>query len=290
MMNVAARFQSYLSSLELTEPEREEAAYRQEALRERLHTSLAGVIDSRLVGSYPRRTAIRPLEDIDVFVVLDERQHRRDAPSALLRTLADALRAAYPDHEPRIQARSVNLAFPGTGIGYDVAPAFAPTWAGARDTDPPYYEILDRNLSAWIPAMPPKHAEACIAANRLAGGMLDGLIKAVKHWNRASGKPLSGFHLEVMSYAAFSTPPRDTRTGLRDLFQHLTRAVQFPCPDPARLGPALDDLTPQERTRARGQLHSAAELARAAVDAELTGDHDTASVRWRSLLGPGFPR
>jgi hypothetical protein len=291
-MSVASTFQLYLSSLELTDRERAEAAAQQVALRDRLRLHLAGFVDSRLVGSYRRGTAIRPLKDIDVFVVLDARQHRRDVPDAplrLLQTIERALRASYPSHKPRIQGRSVNIGFSGTEIDYDIVPAFAPTWTGDADTEPPYYEIPDRRVSTWIRTNPAKHSEACIAANEQAGGMLNGLIKAAKHWNRASGKPLTGFHIEVMSYSAFQWKPDDPRAGLRDLLQHLAHAVQFACLDPAGLGPAIDaDLTSQERAHARKLLQGAAQVAQAAVDAERRGDYDAAIALWRSLLGDVF--
>jgi predicted nucleotidyltransferase len=291
LVNVALAFQSYLSSLELTERERTEASNQQVALRDRLRQHLA-VIDSRLVGSYRRGTAIRPLKDIDVFVVLDARQHRRDvrdAPLRLLETIDRALRVSYPHHRPRIQGRSVNIGFSVTEIDYDIVPAFAPTWTGAAGTEPSYYEIPDRRAATWICTNPAKHAAACIAANERAGGMLNGLIKAVKHWNRANDKPLSGFHIEVMSYSAFWSKPDNTRVGLRDLFQHLANAVQSACPDPACLGPAIDtDLTPQERTHAQKRLKRAAQIAQSAVDAERNSDHATAIALWRSVLGDAF--
>lgn len=291
-MNLAATFQAYLSSLELTDRERADASAQQIALRDRLRLHLAGFIDSRLVGSYRRGTAIRPLKDIDVFVVLDARQHHRDVPEAplrLLQTIERALHASYPSHRPRIQGRSVNIGFSGTEIDYDIVAAFAPTWTGAADTEPPYYEIADRRVSTWIRTNPAKHREACIAANERAGGMLNGLIKAAKHWNRASGKPLRGFHIEVMSYSAFWSKPADPRAGFRDLVQHLANAVQSACPDPAGLGPAIDaDLTSQERTHARNLLQCAAQAAQAAVDAERKGDYAAAIALWRSLLGDAF--
>ena len=291
-MSVASTFQSYLSSLELTERERADASAQQVALRDRLRLNLAGFVDSRLVGSYRRGTAIRPLKDIDVFVVLDARQHRRDVPDAplrLLQTIERALRASYPTHRPRIQGRSVNIGFSGTEIDYDIVTAFAPTWTGAAGTEPPYYEIPDRRVSTWIRTNPAKHVEACIAANERAGGMLNGLIKAAKHWNRANGKPLSGFHIEVMSYSAFRSKPDDPRAGLRDLFLHLANRVQYECPEPAGLGPTIDaDLDSQRRTHARNLLQGAAQTAQTAADAERKGDRDRAITLWRSLLGDTF--
>lgn len=296
-MNVAATFQSYLSSLELTDRERAAASAQQEALRGRLQLHLEGVITSRLVGSYRRGTAIRPLKDIDVFLVLDARQRRHDVPQAplrLLETIDRALRASYPDHQPCIQGRSVNITFSGTGIGYDIVPAFAPAWTGEADTDPPYYEIPDRRASEWIRTNPARHREACIAANQRAGGMLNGLIKAAKHWNQNNGnqndsKPLRGFHIEVMSYSALPGKPDNPRAGLRDLFRYLTSAVLGDCRDPAGLGEAINaDVAADKRTHARKLLHRAAQIAADAVDAERRGDDAAAKAQWRALLGEAF--
>lgn len=289
-MNVASTFQSYLSSLELTDRERADASAQQVALRDQLRLHLAGFVDSRLVGSYHRGTAIRPLKDIDVFVVLDPSQRRGDVPEAplrLLETIDRALRASYPSHQPRIQRRSVNITFSGTGIGYDIVPAFAAT--ARPDTEPPYYEIPDRRVPTWIRTNPALHRKACIAANDRSGGMLNGLIKAAKHWNCGNDKPLSGFHIEVMSYSAFQWKPDDPRAGLRDLFQHLASEVLRDCLDPAGLGrPINADLTSEERTHARKLLQRAAQIADAAVDAERKGDNDDAIARWQALLGEAF--
>jgi len=292
-MNVAASFQAYLTSLELTDRQRKAASDQQVAVRDRLRDHLEGVVDSRLVGSYRRRTAIRPLKDIDVFVVLDAHEHRHDVPEAplrLLETIDRALRASYPSHQPRIQGRSVNIAFSGTEIAYDIVPAFEPTWwMAAADTEPPYYEIPDRFRSTWIRTNPAKHEDACIAANQRAGGMLNVLIKAAKDWNCTNDKPLRSFHIEVMSYSAFPPNPDDPRAGLRDLFQHLARAVQSECLDPARIGPPIDaNVTAAERAHARNLLQRAALVAQEAVKSERTGDHVAANRLWRSLLGDAF--
>ena len=147
MANVAHAFQAFLSDLELTEREREVATSQHITVRSNLQASLDGVETALLMGSFRRRTAIRPLGDIDVFAVLDPAVHagaRSRSPIELLQAVDRALRRSYPNHRPRIQGRSVNIEFTGTGIGYDIVPAFASGRARDSDGQPAEFEIPDR--------------------------------------------------------------------------------------------------------------------------------------------------
>ncbi len=292
MANVAHAFQAFLSDLELTEREREVATSQHITVRSNLQASLDGVETALLMGSFRRRTAIRPLGDIDVFAVLDPAVHagaRSRSPIELLQAVDRALRRSYPNHRPRIQGRSVNIEFTGTGIGYDIVPAFASGRARDSDGQPAEFEIPDRAQRAWIKTNPRLHVEACVQANARSGGVLNGLIKAVKAWNRTNGDLLRSFHLEVMSYGAFASKPTDPRSGLKDLFTHLSTAVMRPCPEPAGLGPTLDaDVTPGERQKAHLALREAARGAATAVLSESCGDDRGACQVWRQVLGTRF--
>jgi predicted nucleotidyltransferase len=287
MSNISRAFHEYMTRIELTEGERERATRQRRELRERLAPRLGGVVRDVLVGSYARSTAIRPLSDIDVFVELDPQVHghRRSHPRLLLEDLNCVLRDDFPT---RMEARSIHVQL--DGLGYNVIPAFALT---AQSTNGDLvYEIPDRRAEGWIRTNPERHALVCIEANLRAGGMLDRLIKAAKHWNQrraeADGEPpLHDFHLEVMAYKAFATPPINGRIGLLGLFTHLAGSVGGPCPDPAGLGPPIDaDLPAERRRRARAALTTAAHAASTAISHERLGDEAGAIAAWRTLLGP----
>src|SRR5690606_9674141 len=116
----------------------------------------------------------RPLNDIDLFLVLEPQVHgerRSREPQLMLEDVQRALRKCYPPPGPetRIQGRSVNIQFTGTGIGYDVIPAFLVPASGARKE---VYKIPDRARQIWIDTNPEVHKQRCIEANQLAGGML----------------------------------------------------------------------------------------------------------------------
>jgi hypothetical protein len=295
MTNVREAFDQFLRGLELTPSEQDKAARQQADLRERLRRQLAGVVRDVLVGSYARKTAIRPLNDIDVFIELDATQwaaRRRAAPVLLLEDVQRSLRACYGATAPttRIQGRSVNIEFTGTGIGYDIIPAFIVSSPGSGTI----YEIPDRTRQTWIKTNPESHRQRCVDANARAGGMLNRLIKAAKYWNRgratpAGDKPLSSFHLEAMAYHALPQAPQDERTGFLSVLRSLQQAVTQKCSDPAGLGPNLDATwTSAERQRAQAALADAVSGASRAIACERAGDHAQACQSWRALLGPQF--
>lgn len=301
MATVTQAFDDFLRRLELTEPEQDKASRQHTDLRARIRAQLGGVVHDFIVGSYARRTAIRPLNDIDLFLVLDPKAHpdrHSKEPGHILDRVRSKLQSCYPAPGPqlRIQGRSVNIEFAGTGIGYDVIPAFSLTPGASNPVEDMIYEIPDRDRKAWIRTNPARHRQRCIDANQRAGGMLNRLIKVAKHWNRhqrdGNGhKPLRSFHLEVMTYEAFQLKPSDERRGLRELFTFLKTRVALKCPDPAGLGPHVDaGMGPEERQQIQRKLQEAERMATDAVRHEDRGDHASACKCWRSLLGDQFQR
>jgi hypothetical protein len=294
MMTVAWAFDQLSRNLELTERQREEASRQQKALRDKLHEHLGGIERDILSGSYSRRTAIRPLDDIDLFVILNRQAHHYVSPSGLgsspqacLSKVQGALARAYPDKgTPRVQRRSVHVDFRGTGIGYDVVPAF--------EVGGEAYMIPDVGRASWIKTNPEAHKAALVAANRRAGDKLNPLIKMAKLWKRRQRErspdfPLGSFHLEVMAYRAFSAPPPNYSAGLRELFERLASAVRTSCPDPAGVGPNVDHgMMQAERDEACSALHAAAARAEQALTYEKQGNVEQAHSLWRDLLGPDY--
>lgn len=282
MSTVAQAFETFLQSLELTEGQTDEASRQHTYLRTELQQRME-VEDNFLSGSYARRTAIRPLNDIDVFLVLREttRYSRSSTPQAVLEQVRAALAAAYPQKTPRVQARSVNIEFVGTGIAYDVVPAFS-----ERDG---VYVIPDRDQSRWIRTNPRRHAELATAANERSNKRIKPLIKAVKHASRVHGADTRSFHLEVLSWGASAAVASGSYlAGLVELLRHLRSSVTGPCPDPSELGP---DIRPSsERCAAAqtwlAQMHALAHEAEALAQDGRTGE---AHAKLRELFGDEWP-
>lgn len=288
MTTVRQALSAFLSDLELT-PKQDEIA---RAQRSRVHDALKdglSVAETIFSGSFARYTAIRPLNDIDIFIVLSTKAHGamlEGAPTACLKALQKVLDEAWPNKEhPILQNRSVRVDFSGTDISYDVVPAFC------HPENEDVYTIPDRDTSSWIYSNPRVHKEYSVEANARAGDRAKPLVKALKHWNqRFNDPPLRSFHLELMVYALLLAPPSSDAEGLAFLFEGLASRVLVPCPDPAGLGPDVDlRMTITQRTRAQKLLIAAGETARSAVNAAGDGNTETAHHHWRQVFGSRYP-
>lgn len=304
-MTIGQAFDAYFKDIEVSPEEAGRAQTLQRTVRAHLEARMSDRIRrSFFVGSFARGTAVRPLSDVDVFLELKEAlypKRRADGPKALLDQLVVELQRAYPTQGAQIrpQAHSVKLQLPGHSIALDLIPAF-PRDPGESASRTQGYEIPEREpTNQWLLTFPDAHAEACKAANTRAGGMLNQLIKAVKHWNRAhearhgGQKPLRSFHLELLCYRAFDRKPDSISTGLAALFRHLADHVTDPCPPPAGKQPDVAAYLAKDENRrnwVRRALDAAVKSADQAVAFELRQRSETNARRaWRNLLGERFP-
>ena len=285
--SVPQAFDTLLKSLSI-EDSRPKASRQQQVLRENLAVHLV-VLSSLLTGSYRRGTQIPPLDDIDVLLVLDATTYRdyfQDTvqhTTALLRLVQNALRAAYPKSEIKPFERCIRIEFAGTGIGFDIAPAF--------QIGEDVFAIPDRRIGRYLPTNPKEHQRQISHANQnVCGQWLVPLVKLLKAWNQAHGRLLTGFHLEVMAYRALLHAPVNPREGVAFLFDALASAARFRVPDPWPQGVDADEyLIDATRARAATRLGEAADLARAALRAEQIGDLERAHLAWHEIFGSRYP-
>lgn len=288
-MNVRHALHAFVSSLELTTGQQEAVSRQHTFLRERLSQLLP--VDpahgAKLSGSYARSTAVRPLNDVDIFLVLSPSAQcdpARHSPAQALAVVKQALERIYEGKVARRQNRSVNIEFTGTGVAYDVVPAFA------RQAEE--FVIPDFRAGAWIRTNPGRHKELSVMHNERAGGELKPLTKALKHWNRRlpENVQLRSFLLEVMAWDVLRARPSDRIAGLYTLFGGLAERVTRSTPDPAGLGEALDgDLSGEERRQASARFSKAAQLL-GEVDANVRAGRDAEAHRaLLGLFGPEYP-
>lgn len=291
-MRLRQAIHELITHLELTPAEQAQASRQHVHLRDGLSRTL--ILDPRyntfLTGSYSRSTAIRPLNDIDLFCVLtrtpDTGPHL--TPTAALTRVKTALDAMYHGKTAIRQNRSVHIDFSTTGIGYDVVPAFVDPDFAANEV----FLIPDKATGRWIRSNPRVHQDLSVQANAATDGELKPLTKALKYWNRRlpRDRQLRSFHLEVMAWSALTAPPDSRADGLLHLFEALATRIQHPTPDPAHLGGDLDeDLTPDDRRAARRELENAAAHIRRAIDLDAAGAADAAHTLLRSLFGEAYP-
>lgn len=292
----ASAMQALLSSIEPQRGEKEKASTQQASVRTKLETLLA-VIDTFLSGSYRRHTQRRPVDDIDLLVLLDEEEYLDgDGVAALTAKLSKkavdlvyhALKVAYPNTPEIVRFnRGVQIKFVGTGISFDVVPTFSVT--------PDEFYIPDTDLSSgcwgWLRTNPKEQQRLMSDANAQCGCMLVPLVKLLKTW-AAEQKPegLTGFHLEAMAYHALKHEPESYAHGLQYLFKDFSTRVVGTTPDIWPSGePAGRTMSIDQQIAASSKFLAASAASERAIKADEEGRADDAHAEWRSLFGPEYP-
>jgi hypothetical protein len=303
METLPAQFRDALSRIELNEKRKRVIAAHLE-IRILLETDeqlCDWGVETVLIGSYARRTAIYPGKDVDVFTKLTKLD-TSISPRRVFEAVRDVLVADYGERaEPR--ARSIKITFSVDGeedFAVDVVPAvrMGPRWAiPGRDTklwaSP---EISGR----WVETDPESLTELTIALNdklKVAGqGAYVPVVKLVRQsrrHHRGPAKP-GGFYFELMTYWAFKGGVRGE--SFAEIFAAALRAIADQLADPHPLmdpvlgnayRPAPDEADRTAAAKVFGVLASMAERA-------LTVGRCQAAALWREILGanergPCFP-
>lgn len=149
-------------------------------------------------GSYERDTMIRPLDDVDLFAVLDFEKYKTElgtfpTPKSVLAKLKNYL-DGIPDYKDKVSQDRPCITIELSKIDFDVLPSFE--IAGI-------YYIPNWNLSGWIMTYPKTLTSELNAANTTSKGVLKKVVKAVKYWKRENKQSLYSFHVEEIAIAIF---------------------------------------------------------------------------------------
>jgi len=296
-VDIPSYFRRYLRAIQPTRASRERAVQLHKTLRDRLATDthFQDWYDSSfLYGSYRRNTAVQPIKDVDVCVVLgiNTSEHKPEAVVQRLRRVLE--RNGYED-KTALQRRSVRIDLSGTTL--DVVPVVA------QDGDDKPLWIPDRALTRWVETHPKGHLAATTALNKDSNDRYVPFVKIVKAWYRHQAHTLrgverpkpKGFTLEAL-VAQYQDPDAP---GYAEAFVTFLSNVWDACgADLARgVFPAVPDfghpgqtialrMTPTE-ARAFGAIIQDS-LAKARTARETEGVAASA-VAWQEIFGPKFP-
>lgn len=211
------------SRVEPTQAQKAGAVRSHNYLRDLLQTGQFGnrILDTYLTGSYARDTAIAPLDDVDMVVVVDPAEWQsgflfgKPAPDKILQSFASAIRYRYPQSSLRIQRRSICLSL--NHLDIDVVPAI--NVAGQAH----HIEIPDGDSDEWIISAPRVHAAIATEINQRQRGLFKPLVKLLKSWNSELPQTarLKSFAIETMAATLFH------RIELPSLQEGLRRFFDF---------------------------------------------------------------
>lgn len=235
-----------------------------------------------LMGSAGRDTIIRPLDDVDVLAIFNnkdgifDRLYRYDSKKFLYR-VRDALNS-YKVEVVGARGQAVRL-FYKAAPHVDIAPVFQ--WAGGG------YALPDGS-GGWLTTDPFAHHEWIAQRNKDLNYRLKPMVRMLKRWNNVHSKYLKGFHIEVMTATAFTSLGGDSRKACELFFQWAQSNLAVS--DPAGHGGDLSSyLSYSARIALISNLESARQRAAKANAAEATGDHEEAIRLWRIIFGSEFP-
>lgn len=209
MIDFEEILRGFVREVEPTPAQKEDAQRTQNNLRDKLRTKILGerIVGCYLSGSYARHTAIFPLDDVDVIVLIDPTKWKigffseLPEPAAVLQTFEGAVRYRYPDSQVRMQRRSIGLKL--YRMDLDIVPAVPES----RESD--RIRIPDTVSNSWIVSAPKVHADAATAVNKARDKQFIPLVKLLKRWNsQLPGKTqLKSFAIETLAVRVFRVVP-----------------------------------------------------------------------------------
>ena len=236
MPSVATCFENMLRNVTPTDDETEQAIRSHRYMRRRLEHR-PWILGTFLTGSYKRKTAIHPMNDVDVFCVVDPDWAAKFArcPVIIHKYVQRALQSIYPYTRIIRQRHSLGVDFRTQRIGYDVIPAIQ-----IEDSGYPRFLIVRREpwprRGKFILSSPGAVENEKEDANHRSGRRMLKMIRLMKQWNRKNNKQLKNFHLELLCYkAAWELQScGNDREACELLFQFLADEVMEDCFVPGR--------------------------------------------------------
>ncbi len=237
-----------------------------------------------LIGSAERGTIIRPVQDIDVLAVFDNKNHiferyRGDSRQFLYR-VRDAL-ARFRVKVVGARGQAVRL-FYAADPYVDIAPVFSLSGGGY---------LLPAGDGSWIETDPEFHQRWWQDQSRAIGAIMTPLAQMSKAWNRTHGRHLKSFHLDILVVSAFRSMGRDYAETAAALFGfYSTHHARLHVADPAGKSKDLSEyMTRLGRQEAENAFDSAADRARRALKQAVAGHPDEAIRLWGIIFGSEFP-
>jgi hypothetical protein len=289
-MGVSERFSTFLSNISLTEQQKTAGAGARESVVQALNGSYWGssskTDNSKYIGSWGKRTRIRPPRDVDVLFTLPyavyERFQKRvgNRQSALLQEVKEQLAKKFTNTSIRGDGPAVVIPF--TAYNVELVPAFA--LDNGR-----YWICMTDNGGRYKTADYDAEASQMSAHNSKTKDNTRELVKMMKRWQAYCTVPIKSFWLELLAisfldqwqYAGNSKTYYDwmCRDFLKYLCGKTSSFVYAPGTlEAMSIGSAWDS----KATSARDRAIKACELE--------SKDAASASDEWQKIFGTDIPK
>ncbi|MFX0203355.1 MAG: hypothetical protein ACFFCW_45210 [Candidatus Hodarchaeota archaeon] len=245
---------------------------------------------SFFTGSYSRKTIIRPIDDIDLYVRIHYGQHAKDRPPIhILSLMRGALHRRYPNTKININLPCIVISF--LGYKFEIVPA-----VGYEDNDD-LYEIPAPRGRGWIQCYPNIPDKWISSSNQANNEMFIPLIKVLKQWRRNKAVPLKSFHLEMLTEMVFNNLEiTDYPTAVYAWMHYVSQWIKENN-KPFVLEPGKSDIfvdqylyeNPFKLIQVRKKIDQGVKLAHRAFGFWRDGKEARARFVWKVMFGDKFP-
>lgn len=291
-----AKFTRFLTAIELSKYQKQDASDRLLALRLKMATAFPGS-KCFVVGSYGKNTAIRPPSDLDIMLVLPKSIYERYSIWAYLLTTRNAQSEFLQEVKRKIEEH-----FPATELKADrqvIAVKYASSFSAEiipcfHIPDSTKYKIADtKDGGNWTEVNPDKEAKSLSESNAATTGNTVRLIKMIKCWKKNCNVPLKSFHLEILAqeflanYKDSTCSPSGLDLLVKDFFRWLYNKGVTLFFDPSIIHPGTGEEINIGKVW-QSKVDSALDAALAAISQEQKGNSSLANSEWQKIFGKDF--
>ncbi|RUL51919.1 SMODS domain-containing nucleotidyltransferase [Lysinibacillus antri] len=270
------------------------------------------------MGSFARRTKIRPLDDIDFIIVFsangstyntyfnneitisvpDTATNLRRLTNEdntlnsvrLLNKLKSSLQNVpqYSAADIKRNQEAITLKLTSYEWNFDIVPAFITSPDSSQRT---YYLIPDGN-GKWKKTDPRIDAKRATEINQKRNGGVLRIIRLIKYWQKRPVVPsIRSYLLEnlVLNYFDTNEVSISDQVTLKDLFYHLSISIYSSCYDPKGIQGDLNTLTSETKHKFSEAAAKASLCAQNAIGFVAKDDHKSAHDEWKKVFGSEFP-
>ncbi len=273
-MSTRAQFEKFYENIKLTQAQREDAKRKYDGVCGKLHSYYYPNIeyngDTRfLIGSYGKKTHIRPARDIDViFIMPPEKFSQYDdnssnCQSQLLQDIKKILEEKYPDTPIKAFGKVVVLEFAEPQHNVELLPA----WENENGT---FVIPNSENGGSWETVDPRAEAKRIKDSDEITG-KTKALIRMVKKWSELCTAPVKSYVIEnkVLDFFSINDGDNEFAPTVRDFLAYFCNS-------------ALEE-------NLRSHLSTALNRATKACDFENEQKLDKATDEWKKIFGDDFP-
>lgn len=274
-MAIQEQFEKFYENIKLTQAQRDDAKRKYDGVCGKLHSYYYPDItydgNTRfLIGSYGKKTHIRPARDIDVIFIMPPEKfsqyndNNSNCQSQLLQDVKAILEEKYTDTPISAFGKVVVLEFADPQHKVEVQPA----WENENGT---FTIPNSENGGSWEIVNPRTEIKRIKDSDEQTGKTKK-LIRTIKKWSELCTAPVKSFAIENKVLEFFSSNNTDTRFAVkvRDFFSYFYNSIS-------------DESL-------RSHLNTALSRARKACTFEDEHKLDDATEEWKKILGDDFPK